>query len=258
MKLSLFSFLILLISLWSNAQNAVNFSCNDCNGVNHDLFTELEAGNVVVLCWVMPCGACVGPSLTAQNVVNSFDITHPGRVHLYLVDDFANTNCTSLGSWATSNHITNAVKFSDASIDMTDYGIPGMPKIVVTGGTDHHVFLNVNGTVDPTELQDSITSALNSFTSGVEEFRSGIRVMTVITNPSSDVAQLLIKSNKPGTAAIEILDIGGAVLARYSDIGLENGTTIIPLETSFLPSGIYLVRVMKGSDLAVSRLSVIH
>jgi hypothetical protein len=84
MKKLILVFLVALFSYVANGQTATNFTCNDCTGVSHTLFDELDAGNVIVLCWVMPCGSCIGPTLTTYNVVQSFATSHPGRVKLYI------------------------------------------------------------------------------------------------------------------------------------------------------------------------------
>src|SRR6185436_8668613 len=113
------------------AQTAVDFTANDCDGNSHNLFSELNSGKVIVLCWVMPCGACTGPSLTTLNVVNSYSATNPNTVFMYIVDDYANTSCTSLDSWRNHEGLGSAKSFSNASINMADYGAAGMPKVVV-------------------------------------------------------------------------------------------------------------------------------
>ena len=128
--------ILLLFSLLQTiafAQTATDFTANDCDGTSHNLFTELNSGKVIVICWVMPCSACKGPALTTQNVVNSYLTSHPHTVYMYMCDDYANTTCTSLDSWRNNNGITSATLFSDAAINMADYGGNGMPKIVVIG-----------------------------------------------------------------------------------------------------------------------------
>ena len=55
MKQSLLVLLSLFISVLALPQtNATDFSVDDCNGEFHNLFTELDAGKVVVIAWVMP------------------------------------------------------------------------------------------------------------------------------------------------------------------------------------------------------------
>src|SRR6187455_3648496 len=154
------TFLVMLIGLGSlQAQTATNFTCNDCSGVSHDLFTELDAGKVIVLIWVMPCGACSGPSATCYNTVDAYQASNPGRVFLYMADDVANSSCASINNWANGNGAPQnaySLRFSNADIDMSDYGSAGMPKIVVLGGTSHTVFYNVNNAVNATALQSAI------------------------------------------------------------------------------------------------------
>src|SRR5262245_353846 len=134
MKKSILLIAVLFLSVISFAQTATNFTCNDCSGNSHDLFSELDAGKVIVLCWVMPCGTCTSPALTSYNVVQSFQASYPNQVYFYLIDDYANTTCTSLNSWGTSIGAppsSSSLRFSNAAIDMTNYGATGMPKIVV-------------------------------------------------------------------------------------------------------------------------------
>src|SRR6185436_4860235 len=114
----------------------------------HDLFAELDAGKVIVICWVMPCPACVNPALTTHNIVQTYQSTNPYKVIMYLVDDFANTTCTSLETWQNNTGVPDATPFSNSAINMNDYGGPGMPKIVVIGGPNHTVFYNTDYTVD--------------------------------------------------------------------------------------------------------------
>src|SRR5688572_1006830 len=102
MKKLLFLLLIAISWLPVSAQVATNFTCNDCSGNLHNLFSELDAGKVIVLDWVMPCGGCTAPSQTAHNIVQGFQSTNPNQVLFYMVDDYANTSCSSLNGWANS------------------------------------------------------------------------------------------------------------------------------------------------------------
>jgi len=50
-----FTFLILNTFGLIAQTNATDFTANDCDGVSHHLFSELDNGKVVVIAWVMPC-----------------------------------------------------------------------------------------------------------------------------------------------------------------------------------------------------------
>ena len=186
MKKHFLTMVLSVATVLASAQTATNFNCNDCSNVPHELFAELDAGKVIVLVWVMPCGACTGPSLTTYNVVESYQSSNPDKVRMYLCDDFANTSCTSLNSWKNSTGLTNAVTFSDAAINMGDYGSAGMPKIVVLGGGGHTVFYNVNNTVNITDLQDGIDAAL--LATGIQEQSELASSLNVYPDPIVDNA----------------------------------------------------------------------
>src|ERR1035437_81122 len=120
--------LIGIITQAGIAQTAVNFSCKDCSNNSHDLFNELKAGKVVVITWVMPCGQCIGVASTVASTVSG--LSNPNVV-FYLVDDYANTTCSTLNGWASTNSITTNANFSNAAIKMSDYGTDAMQKTVV-------------------------------------------------------------------------------------------------------------------------------
>ena len=67
----LFTLLLIAFSLSANAQTATNFNIDDVDGVNRDLFTELDAGNVVVLKFFTDwCSICHN---SADEVVAIYD-----------------------------------------------------------------------------------------------------------------------------------------------------------------------------------------
>src|SRR5690606_34972739 len=106
--------LLMCYCCFTNAQStATNFNCNDCEGENHDLFDELDAGHVVVIVWVMPCATCINGALSAQTEVQNALMKRPGEVKFFLVDDYATTSCKSLKTWCTQNSITEATVFSN-------------------------------------------------------------------------------------------------------------------------------------------------
>ncbi|MBA3683174.1 MAG: hypothetical protein H0W73_18715, partial [Bacteroidetes bacterium] len=137
MKKLILSLSLVCFAALTNAQTAVNFNTNDCASLNHDLFTELDAGKIVVLTWVMPCSACVNGALAAQAASQSFSVSNPGMVVTYVADDYANSNCATINNWCASNGINPTAKFSSTVVSMSAYGTAGMPKVIVLGGANH-------------------------------------------------------------------------------------------------------------------------
>lgn len=253
--------IIIILSLYAgilgSAQTAVNFNCNDCAGNAHDLFAELDAGRVIVLCWVMPCGACIGPSLTANQVVASFDSAHPERVKMYVADDFANTSCSSLDSWLSGTPIKNVTTFSHSSIKMSDYGSDGMPKIVVVAGNDYRVFFNANNTVNGFALRDSIASALAHIALNVPDARTDASEFRVFPNPASERVVAEFTFAEPGEFLLELLDLAGRRLFSEKMKVNAPGYQAFTIPLSGMEPGTYLVMLTDGRGLHYSqRLSV--
>lgn len=250
-KQLLFALSFALTALYSEAQTtATNFTANDCSGTSHDLFTELEEGKIIVIAWVMPCGGCINPAKAAYNKVQTYATSNPGEVFFYLADDYANTNCTSLTSWASGNSMPNAISFSDASIDMNDYGTPGMPKIVVLGGSDHHVFYNVNVFSDGPGVQAAIDEALALSTFGIKELATNNFQLNLSPNPSNkkeiSLAYSLIEMQD---VLIEITNPIGEKVETFQFKQQSEGSYQKQLDISKLSSGIYIVKLMAGNKM---------
>jgi len=256
-KTLLFVFTCLLLSL-SFAQTATNFTCDDCSGTNHDLFTELNAGKVIVLCWVMPCGSCVGPSLTTSNVVESFATSYPDKVFMYLVDDFANTSCTSLNSWANNNNIHPASVFSNSSIKMSDYGSQGMPKVVVVADVNHAVFYNANDIVNASALQEAINTAITSTTTRIAEDKTAFSSLEFFPNPSSTRSSIIFSLDKSSDIKVEILDQLGKSVYEMNLDSLSAGENKIEISTAELSNGIYFVKLSDGIRSKIIKVAITH
>jgi hypothetical protein len=258
MKRLIFVSVFALMFSFSFAQTAVNFNCNDCTGANHDLFTELDEGKVIVICWVMPCSACVGPSLTTSNVVRSFATTHPDKVHMYLVDDYANTNCNSINSWANSNGILPSAMFSNSAIKMEDYGSTGMPKVVVVGDVNHAVFYNANNSVNASALQTAINSALDATITGIPEDSGTFSNVGFFPNPSNTSSTIVFSLEKPSEVKVEIHDQLGREVSEMSFTSLPQGENKIDINTADLSNGVYFIKLTEGTRSRMIKVAVAH
>lgn len=256
MKKQVLTILFAVFTAIGMAQTATDFTANDCSGTSHNLFTELNAGKVIVLCWVMPCGACTGGALTSYNVVQSYASSNPNTVYMYLCDDYANTACASLNSWANSNGLTNALRFSNASINMTNYGSTGMPKVVVLGGANHTVFYNANNTINATNLQNAINSALNA--TGVDDLNSTVSSFNVLPNPVNNTAEIKFNLVRSSEVDIELFNLEGQVLKNIYSGKLSAGENKIQLDVSGFASGMYLVKLSDGDKNKFINLMVSH
>ena len=255
MKKRLLALSFILISFFASAQVATDFTANDCSGTSHNLFNELDGGKVIVLCWVMPCGACTGPTLTTFNVVQSYTSSHPGIVNMYLVDDYANTSCSSLDSWKNSIGVS-ATSFSNSSISMTDYGSTGMPKIVVIGGGNHTVFYNANNTVNATALQAAIDDALS--VAGIGEQNKFATSLTVSPNPATDKALIKFSLAESDEVQIQLYNLQGKLVKEIFSGRLNGGENELKLNTGNLAAGTYLLKAGNGRRNSFTNLVVVR
>lgn len=241
-----------------SAQTAVDFTANDCNAVSHSLFTELNAGKVVVMAFVMPCSSCIGPSLTAYSISQSYSTTNPGQVLFYLLDDVANTTCSSLAGWATNNNIgPNLFAFSNTNYSETDYGASGMPKIVVVGGANHTVYFNQNNSAagNSTAIQAAIDLALSEI-AGVDEAVSNTFSLDVFPNPSSGKINLSYVVANHEAVTVQLLNSIGQVLNEVNNQNVLTGLNELSFDTNRLSTGIYFIRIASASGNSIKKFIV--
>ncbi len=250
-------FLILSFSVQCFSQTtATDWTANDCGGNSHNLFAELNQGKVIVLVWVMPCGLCISPALTSYNVKESFSSSGCDVVY-YLIDDYANTNCTTLNNWASTNGIgPNTTNFSNAIIDMAAYGAPSMPKVVVVGGPAHTVYSIQNNSVNATTLQNAITQACADIAAGVKDVSENIASLHIFPNPVSDKAIIGFDLRSSATLNIEVCDLLGSTVKKIKQGNFPAGEQKLDLQVKDLSEGIYFLRVTEGTRSRVLKFIV--
>ncbi|MBK7763684.1 MAG: T9SS type A sorting domain-containing protein [Bacteroidetes bacterium] len=230
-----------LMATASFAQTASDFTATDCNSVSHNLYTELNAGKVVVIEWVMPCGACIGGATAAYNAVQSFATSHPGKVVNYLVDDAGNTTCASLTSWATTNgmDVAKLTPFgnSPVAIDEANFGGSGMPHIVVIAPNKTIVLNLFNSAANN---QTAITNAINQALTPAGVDDKSLETFAVYPNPTSNL--LTIKSSYEIDQVI-IKDIEGKTVSTLTN------TSIKEVLVGNLATGNYTIQLFSKSKL---------
>ncbi|MCD6013668.1 MAG: hypothetical protein K0Q79_3530 [Flavipsychrobacter sp.] len=244
-KINLLLLFLLLNGIFAYAQTAVNFVGNDCAGNPHNLYSELDAGKIIVVSFVMPCATCIAPSNSAHTVAKSYATSHPGRVLFYVADDNGDTNCSTLNPWVSTYISTppNAI-FTNTAFKQTDY--PGsataMPKVVVIAGASHQVVFQQDDAVNTTNLQNAINTALA--TTGVQQPKIEGMNLSVFPNPAKD--NISVSYSLAGTTdvMIDVYNIIGAKVLSVSKNNQPGGnhSELINFNNK-LSSGIYFVKV---------------
>ncbi len=248
MKKSIFTLATSLLCLFLNGQIAPNFTANDCASNNHDLYTELNSGKIIIITWVMPCNACIGGATAAQNAVQSFSASNPGQVLHYIADDVANTSCTTLGNWCTTNSLTPNAKFSSSSVNMTGYGAAGMPKVVVLGNTSHTIYYNVNGgAVTQANITGAINNALAAVVTGIKESSSNDFKARILPNPVSNELKLTFSLIEAREMNIEIFNSLGQKVKTVNN-STVNGNNEMTINVEDLSTGNYFVKLNNGKS----------
>ena len=253
-KLFSFLFIVIFISCSTLSQStATDFTVNDCNGNSHHLFSELNNGKVVVIAWVMPCPPCATHAVSAYSSALNFETSHPNRVKYYLVDDFANTTCSSLSSWANSNGLGSTTMFSDAAITMTDYGQIGMPKVVVVGGTDHKIYFNKNSSTQG--ISDSISLALQAtnINFGISEIK-----IELFPNPSSDFLNISYNLTTTSAFKIELFNMIGQRAIEPINILNSSSNGTYKLNVSELSIGTYFMKYSSDDISKVIKFNIVR
>ena len=248
MKKSIFTLTTSLFCLFVNAQTAPSFTANDCASNSHDLYAELNSGKIIVITWVMPCGSCIGGATAAQNAVLSFSTSNPGQVLHYIADDVANTTCTSLGSWCTTNSLNPDAKFSSSSVNQTGYGAAGMPKVVVLGNTSHTIYYNVNGgSVTQTNITNAINNSLAVQATGIKESSFNDFQARILPNPVSNELKLTFNLIDAKEMNIEIFNSLGQKVKTVSNPTV-NGNNEMNINVEDLSAGNYFVKLNNGKS----------
>ncbi len=258
MKRKIVFWIILLMVQIGQAQTAVNFNCNDCNGVDHDLFTELDNGKVIVICWVEPCAGCVQVALVSATLVETYNSVYPDKLSLYIVDDFANTPCDELISWASMYEVHPTHFFSDASISMLDYGDPGMPKVIVVADADHHVFYNENNVFNYSELEFAISSAINATFTRIRDMTGNDFSVQIFPNPCKERVTVSLNLKVRATIQAEIADKAGRMVYLNVWNDLPEGSNVINLSFPSIEAGIYFLKLSDGSSTRFEKLVIIQ
>ncbi|MBA3664496.1 MAG: T9SS type A sorting domain-containing protein [Bacteroidetes bacterium] len=245
-------FVGVLLSGVSVSQTAANFNTNDCASTNHDLFTELNSGKVVVITWVMPCVNCVGGATSAQNAVNSFSASNPGQVVHYIADDYGNSTCATVTSWCATYSLTPNAVFTSSAVSMSPYASAGMPKVIVLGGTNHNVFYNVNGSgnISVSGIQSAISNALA--TVGMKENNGNSFQTKLSPNPVNNELTFTFKLAEKLT--IEIYSVLGQKVKSIENVtGSE-----VKINTESLCNGSYFARISDGQNSETIKFLIAH
>ncbi|MFI5141875.1 MAG: T9SS type A sorting domain-containing protein [Bacteroidia bacterium] len=253
-KLLLSISFLLLNGVMAIGQTATDFTANDCSGTSHHLFAELDAGRIIVVAFVEPCGTCVGPTQNAMYTVQSYGTSYPGKVFFYLSDDVANTPCSTLNSWAATNGMHASALFSDPAFVETQYGTIAMPKIIALAGPSHQVIFSQDNGLNVTNLQNAINAAL---VTGVQNVSNNGFQLSIFPNPASDNISVSYNLNQSASVNFEVYNVVGAKVKTMAAANQASGHHDLNINfNGMLSTGIYLLKLNANGVSEVLKFSI--
>lgn len=235
-----------LISGTKAQKTAMDFTQAECEGIEHHLFSELDAGNVIILEFVMlNCVPCIVATNALEDLTGPYELTHPGRVRICSFAFLNSYTCDQILAWRSNNEFSHPV-FNNGEEQVSYYGGMGMPTIVVVGTNEHNVFYKSIGYTPSIDdlIREAIDSALLYNPTGVDEkiSSSDFRVYPTLFSD-----QLYVETSKEFTGAeIIIFDaFGRQVLIFHVP---ESGRVIIP--AAGLSKGLYIARLKNGTGIS--------
>ncbi|MBC7383258.1 MAG: T9SS type A sorting domain-containing protein [Bacteroidia bacterium] len=261
-KSILLSLVLTFVITISKAQTtAMNFNKKDCSGTMHNLFTDLDAGNAVILHFFMPnCGSCPPPAQKIQAMANNILKSHPGKIKAYAIPFNNSTTCSYASTWVSSNGLSLYTALDSGSAQVAHYGGFGMPTVVVLGGIDHKVLFSTLSfsTSDTTTMRNSILNMLNG-TAGIDtKIINDIPAISVFPNPAIDNMQIELNLSQTSNIKIEVINMLGEIVSAVYNGKAGEGVLRKEVSTTDFSNGIYFVRVISNNNLQNYKFTVTH
>lgn len=235
---------------------AMNFSGQDCNGNNVNLFSDLDAGKAVMLIFYMPnCGSCPPAASQMQTMANNINATHPGLVKAYSFPYQNSTTCTYSSSWVVNNNLPLFAPMDSGAVQVAYYGGFGMPTVVLLGGDNHDVLFVTQdyNTSDTTTMRDLI---LNNMTAGLEQ--NTIQNVSIYPNPVSNLLTVNFEALQGSEMLMQLTDLSGKVVMTFEKEKLNKGISEKQIDISGLPVGSYILSLEMNGTLVTEKINVVR
>jgi len=241
------------------AQTAMQLNGPDCNGNNHDLFADLDAGKAVLLHFFMDnCNSCIPPAQKTQAMANKIMSFHPGMITGYALPYTNSTTCTSTASWVSSNGLSLYMPYDSGATQVAHYGGFGMPTLVLLGGLNHRVMFSTQSfsASDTTIMRDSILALFND-AAGYTELTEQVQNFKVFPNPTSDIININLDLKTISKLTLEIIDLNGKRVAFISETK-QKGLISKQFDVTNIPTGNYFIKAMIDGKTSSKPLTINH
>lgn len=226
---------------------AIDFNQQDCDGTQHHLFSELDAGSVVVISFVMMnCSSCITATIALNGIVSDYSAAYPGRVILYSMGYLDTYTCSQMINWRNIGGFSHPV-FTGGQAQTNYYGGMGMPTIVVLATNNHTVLYKKLGYAngDKTVIKTAIEQGLQYNPAGISEEgnSTGFRIY-----PLQTTDYLNIDFDKPESGTLCVFDITGREVKKTA---FESSVSFTQ-DVADLQQGLYIVNISAAGRKAAA------
>jgi hypothetical protein len=243
-----------------NAQEAFQFTGEDCNGNAVDLYADLDAGKAAILIFYMPdCGACPPPAAQLQEMANNVMNDFPDMVKGYAFPFLDIYDCASVQSWVDDSHVPFFAPMDSGEYQVAYYGGFGMPTVVLVGGLDHRVLFSTLSyfTSDTTIIRDSIYRLFGVET-GITETMQQLHDLQLYPNPTSAVVTISGTGVADAELLVDVINVAGTTVLSTNIHTTSDKEFQLSLQTEALPQGIYTARIKQADSMQTLQFVIIH
>ena len=259
MKIFYTSLLLLFTIMTTKAQTPMQISGPDCNGVNHDLFAELDAGKAVVVFFFMDaCGSCPPVAAKVQTMCNSILSNYPGMITGYALPYINSTTCTATANWVVNNSLPLYSPYDSGAVQVANYGGFGMPTLAVVAGSSHEVLYTTVGysSGDTADIATSIHGFFN--TTVVNELPAVEGALTIFPNPVNTQFNVQFNLKEAAEVSIELFTLHGDKVSMLSTEKMKAGFVQKAFAASSFAPGLYLVKTTINGNSSFNKLNISH
>ncbi len=248
-----------LISCSANGQvpaEATDFTLTDCDGSHHQLFTQIDNGEVIVIEFMMGCAPCVSGRKALAKLQSQFEASHPGKLHVYTMGFSESMQCNSIETWMTTNNIVGLAFEGNSEVINAYNAQSGMPTIVVLGSTDHQILYwkSSFSNKDTIAIKAAINQGLATAAVGKASQSNGI---SIYPNPSVSSFKINISCEQQSEdIQIAIYNTIGEQIQQVFEGTLDAGIREFEVTTDKLSNGTYYIHVSRNSTKEIIPITV--
>jgi thiol-disulfide isomerase/thioredoxin len=236
---------------------AMNFNRPDCNGTMRNLYSDLDAGNVVIIeFFMLSCGSCITAGSKLEQMKTKLNTEFPGKIKSYAIGYSNSYSCINIKNWVNNNGFTS-IPMDSGAAQVAYYGGMGMPTVVVIGGTDHKV---LGAPYIGFSTSDTTTAAgdIRNFfaTTGISEKNGVEGKLEFFPNPASTELNINLILNKPSEVRMDITDLAGRIVKPVENRFLTSVETKVDI--SGLPAGVYFLRINSNGNSTTRKINIVR